>query len=65
MVKRVKSRLISARVDDDFVARVNQYIEQSDIDQSDLIRASVDEYMTNHPTILNELQNKLGIRQEG
>lgn len=47
--KKIKDRLISARVDETFGNEVLAYTEAADILPADLVRKSVKEYMLNHP----------------
>lgn len=50
MAKKAKEeRLTAARVDGDFKDRVTEYLDNSAIDESELIRLAVGEYMDNHP----------------
>lgn len=47
--KKIKDRLLSARVDEDFGNEVIAYTEAADILPADLVRKSIKEYMLNHP----------------
>ncbi len=48
-IKKIKDRLLSARVDEDFGNEVINYTEAADILPADLVRKSIKEYMLNHP----------------
>lgn len=47
--KKIKDRLLAARVDEDFQNVVNDYTEAADILPADLVRKAVKEHMLNHP----------------
>lgn len=49
MARRVKSKYIGARADDDMVANIDAYIAAAKITMGDLIRSAVAEFMINHP----------------
>lgn len=54
MARKVKDKLIGARVDGDMLEEVNTYINTAEISMGDLIRVSVLEYMTNHPVVARQ-----------
>jgi hypothetical protein len=50
MARKMKDKYIGARVDSPYFDRVIAYIDASPIEtQGQLVRAAVDEYMSNHP----------------
>jgi hypothetical protein len=49
MAKKRKDEYLAGRADSDQMARVNAYLAASGMNQADLVRKGVDEYMKNHP----------------
>lgn len=49
MAKQLQDRWLGARVTDAFVKQVDDYLELAELNQAELIRQSVVEYMANHP----------------
>lgn len=48
-MKKAKDKLIAARVDEDLLKQVNEYIESMWLSLGDLIRMALEEYIKNHP----------------
>lgn len=49
MARKVKDKWLGARVDGDLDQRVTEYIDVAELTMGELVRASVEEYMVNHP----------------
>lgn len=49
MARKVKSKWLGARTDDDQDTRVKNYCAATEMDMGELVRKAVDEYMLNHP----------------
>lgn len=49
MKRQIKDKWLGTRVDGPYLLRVRSYADGAGLDVSDLVRDSVDEYMSNHP----------------
>lgn len=49
MAKQLRDKWLGARVTDAFVEQVDDYLELAELNQAELVRQSVVEYMANHP----------------
>lgn len=49
MAKPIREKWLGARVTVAFVQQVDDYLELAELNQAELIRQSVVEYMANHP----------------
>lgn len=48
-MRKIKDRWIGTRVDEDYYAEVENYTDATGLNNGELLRAAITEYINNHP----------------